>query len=89
MCYFFSLSAYQHLFDARAVLADEPEWYYLIRVFEVNKIVPTFSLGICTNVNVIVLLEFELAYTDFTWQYIGHDTMRIPDNIQAVCNLSY
>ena len=49
------------LYNAKAILLDEPMWYYLTRSWE-NKRVHTFPKGIYLKVNVIARLELELAH---------------------------
>ena len=51
------------LFNAKAILREEQWWYYLTHSWE-DKGVHTFPKGICPKVNVIVRLEYELAYYD-------------------------
>ena len=46
-------------------------WYYLIHSQE-DKGVPTFPEGICSKVNVIPQLEFELAYYDSAVPRFNH-----------------
>ena len=43
-----------------------------------DKGVHTFPKGIRAKVNVIALLEFELAYNDSAVQYFNHYTTRTP-----------
>ena len=52
------------LFNAKAILLEEQYCYYLTRNWE-DKGVHTVPKGICPKVNVIVWLEYELAYYDF------------------------
>ena len=51
------------LFNAKAILLEEEQWYYLTHSWE-DKEVHTFPKGICSKVNVIERLEYELAYYD-------------------------
>ncbi len=51
------------LFNAKAILLEEQERYYLTHSW-VDKWVHTFPKGICSKVNVIARLEYELAYYD-------------------------
>ena len=51
------------LFDPKAIFLEEQQWCYLTHSWE-DKGVYTFPKGICPKVNVIVRLEFELAYYD-------------------------
>ena len=50
-------------------------WYYLTHSWE-DKGVHTFPKGICLKVNVIALLEYELADCDFTVHRFNHYTTR-------------
>ena len=57
--------AYQlfRLFNAKAILLEEQQWYYLTQSWE-DKGVYTFPRGICPKVNIIARLEYKLAYYD-------------------------
>ena len=45
----------------KAILLEEQQWYYLTHSWE-DKGVHTFPMGICPKVNVIMRLEYKLAY---------------------------
>ena len=71
--------AYQpfRLFNAKAFLQEKQLWYNLIHSWE-DKGVHTFPQGICTKVNVIARLEYELAYYDSAVHYFNYYTTRTP-----------
>ena len=62
------------LFNAKAILIEE-QWYYLTQSLK-DKGVHTFPKGICPKVNVIVRLEFELAYYNPAVHRFTHYTTR-------------
>ena len=64
-------------FNAKAILLEEQLWYYLTHSWE-DKGVHSFPKGICPKVNVIALLEYELAYHDSTVHRFDHYTTRTP-----------
>ena len=68
---------FRRLFNAKATLLEEQLWYYLTHSWE-DKEVHTFPEGIYPKVNVIALLEFELAYYDSAVQRFNPYTTRIP-----------
>ena len=72
---FNGISTLFRLFNA--ILLEEQSWYYLTHSWE-DKGVHTFPKGICPKVNVIVRLEYELAYYDSTVQRFTHYTTRTP-----------
>ena len=57
--------AYQSswLFNAKAILLEEQEWYYLTHIWEYRGF-HAFPKDICLKVNVLAQLKFELAYYD-------------------------
>ena len=55
------------LFNAKAILREEQKEYYLTHCWEDKRVYP-FPKGICSTVNVIVRLEYELAYCDYAVQ---------------------
>ena len=63
----------------KTILLEEQQWYYLTHSLE-DKGVHTFPNGICPKVNVIVRLEYELAYYDFAVHRFNHYTTRTPFN---------
>ena len=65
------------LFNAKAILLEEQQSYYLTHSWE-DKGVHTFPKGICPKVNVIVRLEYELAYYGSAVHRFNHYTTRIP-----------
>ena len=58
-------------------LQDHKPSHYLTHSWW-DKGVHTFPKGISPNVNVIVRLEFEVAYLEVAVNYFSHDTMQIP-----------
>ena len=64
-------------FNAKAILQEERLWYYLTHSCE-DKGVHTFSKGICPKMNVMVQLEFELAYNDSAVHRSNHYISRTP-----------
>ena len=62
-------------FNAKAILLQEQQWCYLTYSWK-NKGVHSFTKGICPKVNVIVRLEFELAYYDSVVLHFNHYTTR-------------
>ena len=48
-----------------------------------NKRIHTFPKGISLKVNVIVRLEFELAYYDIAIQHVNHDTIKASPIIKS------
>ena len=77
--FFLCLMAYQlcRLFNAKAIPLEEQEWYSLTHSWE-DKGVHTFPRGICPKVNVIVRLEYELAYYHSAVHRFNHYTTRTP-----------
>ena len=76
---FNGISTLCRLFNAKAILLEEQSWYYLTHSWE-DKGVHTFPKGICSKVNVIARLEFELAYYDSAVRRFNQYSMRItPD----------
>ena len=68
---FNGISTLFRLFNAKAILLEEQLWYYLTHSWE-DKGVHTFPNGICPKVNVIVRLEYELAYYDSAVHHFNH-----------------
>ena len=71
------LKAYQPcwLFNARTILLEEQQWYYLTHSWE-DKGVHTFPKGICPKVNVLARPEYELAYYDSAVHRFNNYTTR-------------
>ena len=69
-------------FNAKAILPEEQQWYYLTHSWE-DKGVHTFPRGICPKVNLIVLMEFELAYYNSTVHRFKYYTMKTPPPLEA------
>ena len=65
------------LFNAKAILLEEQLWYDLTHSWE-DKGVHTFPKGICPKVNLLVRLEYELAYYDSEVHRFNHYTTRTP-----------
>ena len=84
---FNGISTLCRLFNTKAILLEELEWYYLTHTWE-DKGVHTFPKGICPKVNVIARLEFELAYYDSAVHRFNHYTMRTPLEILEKLGLS-
>ena len=63
------------LFNAKAILQEKQQWYYLTHSWE-DKGAHTFPKSICLKVNIIAQLEFELAYHDSSVQRFNHYTTR-------------
>ena len=61
--------------NAKAILLEEQLWFYLTHSWE-DKRVHTFPKGICPKMNVMVQLEFELAYYDPAVYRFNHYTTR-------------
>ena len=55
------------LFNDKAILIKERWWYSSVHIWR-----DTFSKDITPKVNVIVRLEFELAFQDVTVQHVCH-----------------
>ena len=72
---FNGISTLSRLFNAKAILLEEQEWYYLTHSWE-DKGVHTFPKGICPKVNIIARLAYELAYYDSAVQLVNHYTTR-------------
>ena len=78
---FNGISTLFRLFNAKAILLEEQQWYYLTHSWE-DKGVHTFPKGICPKVNVIARLEYELAYYDSAVHHFNHYTTRTPPRIK-------
>ena len=65
------------LFNAKAILAEEHYWYYLIHSLE-EKRVHTFPKNISPKVNARVWLEFKCANYDITVLHNSHYVMGSP-----------
>ena len=63
------------LFNAKAILLGKRQCYYLTHSWD-DEGVYTFPKGICSKVNVIARLEFELAFYDSAIQRFNHCTTR-------------
>ena len=74
---FNGISTFVRLINAKAILREEQQWYYLTHSWE-DKGVHTFPKGICPKVNVIARLEYELAYYDSAVHCFNHYTTRTP-----------
>ena len=68
------------LFNAKSILLEEQWWYYSTHSWE-DKGVHTFPKGICPTVNVIVRLEFELAYNDSAVQRLSSNMTLLTSEI--------
>ena len=74
---FYGISTLFKLFNAKAILLEEHQWYYLTHRWE-DKGVHIFPKGICPKVNVIAQLEYELAYYDSAVHHFNHYPTRTP-----------
>ena len=74
---FNGISTFVGYFDAKAILLEEQLWYDLTHSWE-DKGVHTFPKSICPEVNVIVRLEYELAYYNSAVHRFNHYTTRTP-----------
>ena len=72
---FNGISTFRRLFNAKAILLKEQYWYNLTHSWE-DKGVRTFPEGICSKVNVIAQLEYELAYYNSAVHRFNHYTTR-------------
>ena len=61
------------LSNTKSILLEERWWYYLTHSRE-DRLFHAFPKVICSKVNVIALLEFELAYYDSAVQRFNHYT---------------
>ena len=77
------------LFNAKAIFLEEQQWYHLTHSWE-DKGVHTFPKGICSNVNVIVRLKFELSYYGSAVHRFNPYTTRTPPKCQLgkYCTIS-
>ena len=75
--WFNGISTLFRLFNAKSILLEEQQWYYLTHSWE-DKGVHTFPKGICPKVNVITRLEYELAYYESAVHCFNHFTTRTP-----------
>ena len=80
---FNGISTFFRLFNAKAILLEEQYWYYLTYSWE-DKGVHSFPKSICPKVNVIALLEYELAYYDSAVHRFSYYTTRTPPSIGVV-----
>ena len=72
----------------KSILLDVQYWYYLTHRFEMSDFIP-FSKAISLKVNVIVRLEFELAFNDVAVQYVSHYVTGTPPCIRKKYMISY
>ena len=70
----------RQLFNAKAILLEEQQWCYLTPSWLDNG-AHIFPKCVCLKVNVIVQLEFEIAYYDSAVQHFNHYTMITPASI--------
>ena len=85
---FNGISTLFRLFNAKAILLEEQQWYYSTHSWE-DKRVHTFPKGICPKVNVIARLEYELAYYDSAVHRFNLYTTRTPPIFWFNLNLIY
>ena len=85
---FNGISTLFRLFNAKAIILEEQQWYYLTHSWE-DKRVHTFSKGICPKVNVIARLEYELAYYDSAVHGFNHYTTRTHTPCKKGISLNY
>ena len=65
------------LFNAKTILIEEQQWYYLTDCWR-DKRFHTFTKIISLKMNIIMQLEFELAYYNLEILHISHYTPEIP-----------
>ena len=59
---------FHELFNAKAILVEKQQWYYSAHCWT-DKGFHTFHKDISSKVNVMVQLEFDLAYLEATVQH--------------------
>ena len=69
---------YHGLFDAKAILVEEQQWYYLSYIWVRDKGVHTFSKNINLKVSIIARLEFKLDYFEAVEKYFSHNDIGTP-----------
>ena len=67
------------LFNAKAIFAEEQQWYYLTYSWWGDKGVHTFPKGIGPKVNTIARLKFELYFTAAV-QHFSYYAMGTPSD---------
>ena len=70
-------STFCRLCNAKAILLEEQQWYYLTHSWE-DKGVHTFPNCVCLKVNVIARLEYELAHYDSAVRHFNHTPREHP-----------
>ena len=67
----------RELFNAKSISGEEQQWYYLTHSCE-DKVggVHIFLVGFCLKVNIIVRLEFELAYFEVAGEHFSYYATR-------------
>ena len=63
-------------FNAKAILVEQ-KWYYLTQSWGIRRF-DIFTLGIHPKVNLIALLEFELAYFEASVKHVSYYAKEIP-----------
>ena len=82
--WFLCFNGIRGLFNAKAILLEEQQWFYLTNNWE-DKGVHTFPTGIYPKVNVIVQLKYKLAYYDSAVHRFNHYTTRtLPEALFTV-----
>ena len=72
---FNGISTFVGYLNAKAILIEEQQWYYLTHSWE-DKGIHTFPKVICPKVNIIGWPEFELTYYDSAVQHVNHYTTK-------------
>ena len=74
---FNGITDFIEIFNAKAILIKEEQWYYLTHSWKDNG-VHAFPKVISLKVNVIVWLEFKLSYFEATVEHFSHYNMEFP-----------
>ena len=69
------------LFNAKAILVEEQQWYYVTQSYG-NLRIHTFPKGVSLKVNVIAWLEFELTYFKAPVQHFSTEVPQIYLNVK-------
>ena len=80
---FNGISTLFRLFNAKSILLEEQQRYYLTHTWE-DKGVHTFPKSICPKVNIIERLEYVLAYYDSAVHCLNHYTTRTPPVVKLL-----
>ena len=72
------------IFNTRAIITEEQKWYCLTHSWE-DKGVHTFPKGICSKVNIIARLGYELTYYESADQCFMHYTTKPLPMCEYLC----